>query len=288
LETAKSISEILKSLPDGPKEVNRQNVSTTVSAAAGAPPEVVERLGDGTQVEVQRDPRTGQIFWDSALPSQPAANPFPGGTIRVPDPTSPTGFSQFGVRADGSQVFMGHVGGGGSGGGGVQQAKMEGLSEAMIAAENTLRTVDDQLANPIVNILAGMVRGGGVAGNVANIALGGISGDAQLAAASAVQWLSAAVPLLSGAQMTENERKNYRAAYLPLGGESDRVRRQKAAARAALAAMFGPEQPPTKEQLNEVLTNAGLPTVDIEQPTAAPGDEMDAARERIRRLRRGR
>lgn len=288
MEGARAISEILKSLPDNTASpVNRQNVSTVVSAAAGAPPEIIAALGEGAEVEVQRDPRTGQIFWESALPSQAAANPFPGGKITIPDAASPTGFSQYGVRADGSQIFMGHVAGSSGGTGGATAQINRNLATAMANAEATLSTVDETLANPIVSILGSIARQGGIIGNIANGALGAISPDGQLAMAAADQWTAATVRLLSGAQMTEVERQGYRAAYLPAGNDTEQVQRQKAAARGALAALFAGDAPPTTSDLDAVLIESGLTPVGAVPSPTPTGDESDGLAEARRRLRGG-
>jgi hypothetical protein len=272
IESAKAVSEILKSMPDpGAGAVNRQRIETIASAApqGASLPAGIEA---DTPIQVQQDPRTGKIFWETATPTVPSEPDFStdqrlkGGVMH-----------QVIVDRNGVEVQdLGPVPTGGAGG--AQGQINRNLASAMQQAEETLSTVDEELANPIVNILGGVARGGGIAGNLANMALGAISPRGQMAMAASDQWTAATVRLLSGAQMTEVERQGYRAAYLPQGGERPEVSAQKAAARGALAALFAEgDGIPTVGDLNAILTEAGLPLpgpLDPDNPFAGlvPGD----------------
>lgn len=285
LEGAKAVSEILKSLPsEQESQVNRQSVQTVATLAAGAPADVIQRLGVGTNVQVQQDPRTGQIFWENAVPTQPPTDLYEE-TFVEPNEASPTGAYRIGIlRGTGQRDIIGLASPPG-GTGGAQSQINRNLASAMQEAERTLSTVDEELANPMVNILGSIARGGGITGNLANIALGAISPEGQMAMAASDQWTAATVRLLSGAQMTDIERQGYRAAYLPLGGEGEEVQRQKAAARGALAALFAEGgQAPTVYDLDTVLIEAGLPIPGAAGGAATPGSSgMDATRAKLRR-----
>jgi hypothetical protein len=253
IESAKAVSEILKSMPDpNAGAVNRQRIETIASAAPqGAPlPAGIEA---DTPIQVQQDPRNGQIFWETATPTVPSEPDFStdqrlkGGVMH-----------QIIVDRNGVEVQdLGPVPTGGAGG--AQGQINRNLASAM-------------------QQVGGVARGGGIAGNLANMALGAISPRGQMAMAASDQWTAATVRLLSGAQMTEVERQGYRAAYLPQGGERPEVSAQKAAARGALAALFAEgDGIPTVGDLNAILTEAGLPLpgpLDPDNPFAGlvPGD----------------
>lgn len=285
IDTTKAIAEIIKSLPkpDTQTEVNRQSVSTVVSTAAGAPADVVQRLGEGAQVSVQRDPRTGQVFWESALPAQPESDLYSENFVE-PNPDSPTGSYRIGIRRDSGVrevIGLGPPPAQASSGG-VQGQINSNLATAMQNAEATLSTVDEHLANPVVSVLGGIARKGGIMGNIANGALAAVAPEGQLAMAAADQWTAATVRLLSGAQMTETERQGYRAAYLPAGNDTEEVQQQKAAARGALAALFG-ENPEgvTYEDTATILIEAGLGhTIPPKDQGSSSG--LESARARLR------
>jgi len=219
-EAAKPLSELLKSLPTeaAPAAVNLQNVSTVVSAAAGAPPEVVARFGEGAQVEVQRDPRTREIFWDSALPSQPAANPFPGGKSTVVVGNEPEGMmTEFGIRADGEQVFLGYKPrAAGAAGGGGQEARREARILATIdEVAATAFGAPEQSSNWLLGSLGQAAGGTGATALMARGLLKVVdpAGSTVEAATAAQQLTGQLVALISGATASDRERSFISGAY---------------------------------------------------------------------------
>jgi hypothetical protein len=271
LESAKAVSEVLKSLPDEKQETpyNRQMVPTVVSTAAGAPPDVVQRLGEGTPVRIQMDPRTGQQFWNTAVPEQPPTDPYAESFVE-PNPQSPTGAFRIGIRRDtGQREVIGLANPpAGAGGGGAQERINRNLAEAMKQANEALGPVDASLADPIVGAIANMSNAGGVIGYLARGALS-VFPDAQLAAGARERWVAPAVRLMSGAQMTEQERQTYRVAYTTQPYDAPELQRQKAVARATLATLFADDpdalqsmpRVQARELLNTVMSEAGMTPV---------------------------
>ena len=283
LESAKAVSEVLKSLPDPKAETvtNRQRVSTVASAAAGTPAHILERFEEGTPIQVQQDPKTGQIFWDSVLPVQPPENPY-SQTFVEPNDQSPTGAYRIGLRKDTGQrevIGLGPVPSSG-GGGGAQQRINENLAEAMKQAQRDMAEVDGELSDPVVGALANMSNSRGPLGFMARGALS-LFPKAQLAAGARERWVAPAVRLMSGAQMTESERQTYRVAYTTQPFDHPALQEKKTIARATLASLFA-EDPDglaaltgdqAKGILDQVLSEAGLGAPQAEHdPENAFGD----------------
>jgi hypothetical protein len=270
LESAKAVSEVLKSLPDPkqPTPYNRQSVPTVVSAAAGAPADVVQRLGEGTAVRVQQDPRTGETHWNTAVPEQPQEKIYET-TFVEPNPQSHTGAYRIGIRRDtGAREVIGLANPpAGAGGGGQQEKINRNLAEAMKQADEALGPVDASLSDPIVGAIANMSNAGGTIGYLARGALS-LFPKAQLAAGARERWVAPAVRLMSGAQMTEQERQTYRVAYTTQPYDHPELIRQKTVARATLASLFADDpdgmqqmsEAEARQVLDQVLTAAGAPT----------------------------
>lgn len=76
VNAARTVSEVLKTMTAGTAGsagVNSQMVNTVASRQAGAPVHVLERFGEGAEIQVPRDPRTNQYDWDAAVPTRPTA-----------------------------------------------------------------------------------------------------------------------------------------------------------------------------------------------------------------------
>lgn len=241
------------------------SVITSMQAAEGrqtATPNLttVESFDSETGITsiFNRDPRTGELVGDAIAQKPPVAR------IRPERRLKEGVMHQVLVDERGVEVQdLGPVPDAG-GEGGVQTRINANLATLMSEAENVLSTVDETLANPIVATLASIVRKGGVFGTAANIALRNVSPEGQLALAAGDQWVTAAVRLISGAQMTQQERQGYRSAYLPSGGDSDQVQAQKAEARALFSIMFQNGGAST-EGLDLVLKEVGLPPVVVDE-----------------------
>jgi len=225
MEGARAVSEILKSLPkdDAPSPVNRQNVGTVVSAAAGAPPEIVAQFGEGTQVEVQRDPRTGEIFWESALPSQPSEE-----TLKTRD--RPVDGVMHRFLVDGRGVELQDFGPTGTGATGGQEAQRE---ERILATIDRLTqsafSAPDASSSVFVGSLAQAAGGTGPVAIMARLGLNIFDpeGDAITAATAAQQLTGQLVALISGATASDRERSFISGAYTIQPGDPEAAIRAK-------------------------------------------------------------
>jgi hypothetical protein len=212
-----------------------------------------QTLGD-SRFQIGNDPQSGAELFRRELGPAQAPN------IQFAPPVSDEmgERSVYAVdRSTGGKVYWGQAPGGG---GDSFAQKNENLARIMDNAEQVLAQHDSELARPIVSVLSEWSRDGGVFGTLANVGLQAISPEGQMASAARDRWVSAFVPILSGAQMTELERANYRVAFTTQGGDSAEVQRQKAQARALAAIMF--QADPTQldsAAANKVLERVGLP-----------------------------
>jgi hypothetical protein len=237
IEGAKSVSEIIKSLPDPSPGANRQAVDTVISATAGAPEAVVARLGEGRKVSVQRDARTGQIYWDSAVPAQPEEQ----SEFDMYDANSPTGRMRVRV-VDGAIVPLAPTpdagGAGGEVGGGAEERRRMLLGG--ITKRNLEMAFSDPegLSNMLTGTLARWSEGRSVMASGARWALGQLRPEAQVAQAGRQMAMATLTPLLSGAAMTDTERQYYGTAFMIQENDLPATALAKQAAVMALAEAF--------------------------------------------------
>lgn len=281
IEGAKSISEIIKSLPDDntvdPR--NRQQVDTVVSAAAGAPPEIVARLGEGTNVDVQRDALTGAIFWESAVPKPPPAGIYE----RVIDRDIDGVAHNIGIlRQTGQEVDLGakaqtSAGGGGTGGAEERRRRLLGG----ITNRNLELAFSDPegLSNVLTGTLARWSEGRGVGNTLAREVLGRVRPQAQQAQAGRQMVMATLTPLLSGAAMTDREREFYGTAFTIQEGDLPQTQLAKQAAVTAMAEAFaqgillpeGPEATAESRAHNSRVMQQIMQDTLVNPSVSAPG-----------------
>jgi hypothetical protein len=254
METVKYLSAVLTSMQAAqasmqPNPVNLQRQETTHPES-------------GERVIAAFDPRTGRYDFTNAVPAPPDQNVYER-TFVLDEGDGVRGL--YGVVGQtGEQVRLGTAPApAGVGGADSFAQKNQNLAGIMSQAEETLSQYDAELANPIVSVLSEWAREGGVFGTLANVGLRAISPEGQMASAARDRWVSAFVPILSGAQMTELERTSYRIAFTPVGGDSKTVQDQKAQARALAAIMFSADP----SQLDRSAADQILQKVGLSVPT---------------------
>ncbi|MGE0278354.1 MAG: hypothetical protein AB7R40_23405 [Nitrospiraceae bacterium] len=244
MDDARTIASILPSLQTaeastGSQPPNRQQVDTVVSASAGAPPQVVQALGEGTRVSVQRDPLSGRVYWESAVPSPPEQSMFIDRRL-VADENSPTGWSWEGFdrQIGAERRVQGAPPPGGSATGGT-------AGERVSASLGNVARVSNDLLTPVQDYLrsfpAEMMRSNS---NIISL-LGRVFADdpTQAAVSYAAGVLNPAVRYLSGAQMTEQESKRYDRMLFGRFGESEETGRAKERMRVLLISAMDPSNP---------------------------------------------
>jgi hypothetical protein len=255
MESAKVLTAALTSMQASqpqPRALQRQE---TVHPETGEP------------VIAAFDPTSGQYDFSNAVPAPEESSRFI--TVQRPDDDQPYVYAVDPVTgAPAARVGLPLSSGGGADS---FAQKNQNLARIMSDAEEVLGQYDAELANPIVSVLSGWAREGGVLGTLANVGLQAVSPTGQMASAARDRWVSAFVPILSGAQMTEMERANYRVAFTTSGGDSKDVRDQKAQARALAAIMFS-DDPSQMDAAaaNEILTRVGIPAPSAPEAGANP------------------
>ena len=236
----------------------------------------------GRSIRVGMDPKTGEQR-TRGIPV--AENNIYERIFSVHDPETGTNRTRGIVAGTGQVVDLGEAVTGSGGGSDGTTRMNDRLAQAMMQAEEAFGKIpgaDTELARPIVGILANMSRDGGFLGSLANGALAMASPIAQQAAAAREQWTAAAVRLISGAQMTEQERNTYRAAYSTQPSDTPAVQRQKALARGAFTQLFleaelnedGEYEGMTRDVMDRIFEEAGLPVpVHVEEGEGPPQNQ---------------
>jgi hypothetical protein len=255
METVKYLSAVLTSMQAAqPNPVSLQRQETTH-------PET------GQRVIAAFDPRTGRYDFTNAVPAPAETSRFL--TVQRPDDDQPYVYAVDPVTgAPAARVGLPLNTGAGAAGAGQKNQNLAGI---MSQAEETLSQYDAELANPIVSVLSEWAREGGVFGTLANVGLQAISPEGQMASAARDRWVSAFVPILSGATMTELERTSYRVAFTPVGGDSETVQDQKAQARALAAIMFSADPSQLdRSAADQILQKVGLSVPVVAEPNTNP------------------
>ena len=226
LEGAKAVSEILKSLPkdEVASPVNRQRVQTIASVAAGAPADVIQRVGEGASIQVQQDPRSGQIFWDTALPVQPPSDPYAESFVE-PNEASPTGAYRIGIRRDTGQreiIGLAQPPGSASGGGGQEARREARIMETIDAVAGQAYANPDESSSILAGTLAQGAGKPGFIGTASRLLLQVVDpeGGAVESATAAQQLTGQLVALISGATASDRERSFITGAYTIQPGDS--------------------------------------------------------------------
>ena len=210
------------------------------------------------------NPRTAEIGNESL--GQVAPTTIYESEFEEPSEDSPTGAFRIGIRRDtGAREILGLAVPKGGGEGGAQGKVERNLAQAMLQADRALVDHEPELARPIVGAIANIAQSPGITGFLGKAALAFFP-EAQLAANAREQWVAPAVRLMSGAQMTQQERQTYRVAYTVQPHDLPAVQKQKAIARGTLATLFaddpdGLENLTTEQSrkiLNSVLEASGL------------------------------
>jgi len=241
IDAARTVSEVLKTMAAGTAGsagVNSQMVNTVASRAAGVPVHVLERFGEGAEIQVPRDPRTNQYAWDAAVPAPPKEQSEYNAYVGFDGPNaSPTGHRRVRV-VDGVPLYSEPVGD-------VPAKESEGgtMMERLNNRLGTVASRANELFEPYQQLTGSIPVGMANSRNaiVAYLGRAMSSDDAMVANTYAQGVLNPTVRWLSGAQMNMDEARRYNNMMFLQAGEkrNSKVGRAKARMRAMLIEAMG-------------------------------------------------
>lgn len=236
VQGARSISEVLKTMGPGPERA--------LQAREVLNPE-------GERVMATFDPATGQWNYEGA-PRMPEDTGFRDARV-IQDPSSPTGWSYMGFDRNLGieRVVQGAPPPGGS------QSAASGPNQAVSGAilqdlEAAFDPRLSQLDTAFLSRLAESRNPGAILGLVSDLANRGL-GDVQPSAAAAARVGGMVQRVMSGAQMSNQERAFYRSAFAIRGGDSPETIAGKRAAVEMVATRIGGATPEAVAQRAEEL-----------------------------------
>jgi hypothetical protein len=214
LEGAKGVFNVLQSLPS-------QSAAPTL--------DISFQTINGRRMQVSSDRATGEIVRQTDLGPAPDDNFYE----RTTEITFPDGKKHLvGIRrGTGEQIDLGISGDGESGGTGTYQERAAAIRASSALQDVNAAFGDPRLRQMVAGTFAEMAASGGaLAAPVGNWVLGKLAPGTQTSAAARDRVAALVQNIMSGAQMSNQERGYYRQAYTPARGDIDDTNEGKRAA----------------------------------------------------------